>query len=302
MDDRDDRAHASPAAVRPSSATRWRSCVAEAPVDRLATTPRSGSVVRRAPGCGPPPRTTLVDAVRRADEAGEPGARARRRQQPRRRRRRASTAPSSRSRRPASGPTPRTTTPPAAASWSRVGGGRELGRVRRDRGRARLGRRRGARPASRARSVPPRSRTSAPTARRSRRRSPGPRLGPRGCAACAPSPPPTAASATAPAASRPTPVAPRRPRRHLPAPPGRARRAGARTPSWPAPSASSWARGRRWPTYAVPCSGCARGKGMVLDPADHDTWSAGSFFTNPVLDARRRARRAPRRGRSRTAR
>jgi UDP-N-acetylmuramate dehydrogenase len=27
-----------------------------------------------------------------------------------------------------------------------------------------------------------------------------------------------------------------------------------------------------------------RGKGMLLDPADHDTWSAGSFFTNPVLD------------------
>jgi UDP-N-acetylmuramate dehydrogenase len=26
-------------------------------------------------------------------------------------------------------------------------------------------------------------------------------------------------------------------------------------------------------------------KGMVLDDADHDTWSAGSFFTNPVLDA-----------------
>ena len=25
------------------------------------------------------------------------------------------------------------------------------------------------------------------------------------------------------------------------------------------------------------------GKGMVLDAADHDTWSAGSFFTNPVL-------------------
>jgi UDP-N-acetylmuramate dehydrogenase len=22
---------------------------------------------------------------------------------------------------------------------------------------------------------------------------------------------------------------------------------------------------------------------MVLDPADHDTWSVGSFFTNPVL-------------------
>ncbi|WP_425310305.1 UDP-N-acetylmuramate dehydrogenase [Ammonicoccus fulvus] len=26
-----------------------------------------------------------------------------------------------------------------------------------------------------------------------------------------------------------------------------------------------------------------RGKGMVLDEADHDTWSAGSFFTNPIL-------------------
>jgi UDP-N-acetylmuramate dehydrogenase len=27
-----------------------------------------------------------------------------------------------------------------------------------------------------------------------------------------------------------------------------------------------------------------RSKGMVLDDADHDTWSAGSFFTNPVVD------------------
>ncbi|MGX1739415.1 UDP-N-acetylmuramate dehydrogenase [Corynebacterium flavescens] len=26
------------------------------------------------------------------------------------------------------------------------------------------------------------------------------------------------------------------------------------------------------------------GKGMVLDPQDHDTWSAGSFFTNPIVD------------------
>jgi len=29
--------------------------------------------------------------------------------------------------------------------------------------------------------------------------------------------------------------------------------------------------------------GLRRGKGMVLDPDDHDTWSAGSFFTNPIL-------------------
>lgn len=28
-----------------------------------------------------------------------------------------------------------------------------------------------------------------------------------------------------------------------------------------------------------------RSKGMVLDPSDHDTWSAGSFFTNPIIDA-----------------
>ncbi|WTW96910.1 UDP-N-acetylmuramate dehydrogenase [Streptomycetaceae bacterium NBC_01309] len=29
--------------------------------------------------------------------------------------------------------------------------------------------------------------------------------------------------------------------------------------------------------------GLRRAKGMVLDEADHDTWSAGSFFTNPIL-------------------
>jgi len=31
--------------------------------------------------------------------------------------------------------------------------------------------------------------------------------------------------------------------------------------------------------------GLRRGKGMVLDADDPDTWSAGSFFTNPVVDA-----------------
>ncbi|ORT59690.1 UDP-N-acetylmuramate dehydrogenase [Streptomyces sp. CB03238] len=30
--------------------------------------------------------------------------------------------------------------------------------------------------------------------------------------------------------------------------------------------------------------GLRAGKGMVLDPEDHDTWSAGSFFTNPILE------------------
>ena len=34
------------------------------------------------------------------------------------------------------------------------------------------------------------------------------------------------------------------------------------------------------------------GKGMVLDDADHDTWSVGSFFTNPVV-TRGRVRAAP---------
>jgi UDP-N-acetylmuramate dehydrogenase len=36
-----------------------------------------------------------------------------------------------------------------------------------------------------------------------------------------------------------------------------------------------------------------RGRGMVLDPADHDTWSAGSFFTNPILPADVAARLLP---------
>ena len=36
-----------------------------------------------------------------------------------------------------------------------------------------------------------------------------------------------------------------------------------------------------------------RAKGMVLDPDDHDTWSAGSFFTNPILSAARAAELPP---------
>ncbi|GAA4287147.1 UDP-N-acetylmuramate dehydrogenase [Georgenia daeguensis] len=36
-----------------------------------------------------------------------------------------------------------------------------------------------------------------------------------------------------------------------------------------------------------------RSKGMVLDDADHDTWSAGSFFTNPVLTTEEADARLP---------
>ncbi|MFT3887539.1 MAG: UDP-N-acetylmuramate dehydrogenase [Arachnia sp.] len=45
--------------------------------------------------------------------------------------------------------------------------------------------------------------------------------------------------------------------------------------------------GSRAPAVAVRDAvlGLRRGKGMVLDADDHDTWSAGSFFTNPVLTA-----------------
>ncbi|MCW2748278.1 MAG: UDP-N-acetylmuramate dehydrogenase [Nocardioidaceae bacterium] len=36
-----------------------------------------------------------------------------------------------------------------------------------------------------------------------------------------------------------------------------------------------------------------RSKGMVLDAEDHDTWSAGSFFTNPILSAEQAAHLPP---------
>lgn len=45
--------------------------------------------------------------------------------------------------------------------------------------------------------------------------------------------------------------------------------------------------GTRMPSAAVRTAvlGLRASKAMVLDPADHDTWSVGSFFTNPVLEA-----------------
>ena len=39
-------------------------------------------------------------------------------------------------------------------------------------------------------------------------------------------------------------------------------------------------------------------KGMVLDDADHDTWSVGSFFTNPVVTPGRFERAAAQRRRT----
>jgi UDP-N-acetylmuramate dehydrogenase len=57
--------------------------------------------------------------------------------------------------------------------------------------------------------------------------------------------------------------------------------------------------GERVPASAVreAVLGLRAGKGMVLDADDHDTWSAGSFFTNPILtaeDAERLPADAPR--------
>ena len=62
---------------------------------------------------------------------------------------------------------------------------------------------------------------------------------------------------------------------------GTARRSGTR--SWPGRSACE--TGARVPAAAAreAVLQLRRGKGMVLDADDRDTWSAGSFFTNPVL-------------------
>ena len=112
---------------------------------------------------------------------------------------------------------------------------------------------------------------------------------------CAPSPTPTAGSATAPPAFKADPG------RHVVLSVTFQLRQG----DLGAPVAyAELARalgvelGQRAPLTAVreAVLGLRGGKGMVLDPADHDTWSAGSFFTNPVVDpddgARRRARLA----------
>ena len=56
--------------------------------------------------------------------------------------------------------------------------------------------------------------------------------------------------------------------------------------------------GARWPTCARRCWRCAAARAWCSTPADHDTWSAGSFFTNPVLVAEPRPPAAGRRRRA----
>ena len=77
------------------------------------------------------------------------------------------------------------------------------------------------------------------------------------------------------------------------------------TASWPGCSVSAKAGGCRSPTSARPCSRCAAARGWCWIPADPDTRSAGSFFTNPVLGhgqfaevQRRAVARAARAGRT----
>ena len=61
--------------------------------------------------------------------------------------------------------------------------------------------------------------------------------------------------------------------------PAAVRRAGARARTSPVGGSAPLAEVRE----AV--LALRRGKGMVIDPADPDSVSAGSFFTNPILDA-----------------
>ena len=55
------------------------------------------------------------------------------------------------------------------------------------------------------------------------------------------------------------------------------------TPSWRGRSASRSAAARRSTEVRAAVLGLRRGKGMVIDPDDPDSVSAGSFFTNPIL-------------------
>ena len=119
----------------------------------------------------------------------------------------------------------------------------------------------------------------------------GARLGPATSSGCARSSTPDCAFTYRHSVFKARPAV-RRARRAVPAPGRRALRAGGATPTSPARSGSSVGRRAcRWPTPARPCWSSAAPRGMVLDADDHDTWSCGSFFTNPILS--RRAVRGP---------
>ena len=65
----------------------------------------------------------------------------------------------------------------------------------------------------------------------------------------------------------------------------------------PTRSGSRWAKRAPLADVRAAVLALRRAKGMVLDPDDHDTWSVGSFFTNPILaagDAARLPQDAPR--------
>ena len=103
-------------------------------------------------------------------------------------------------------------------------------------------------------------------------------------------PPPTAGSATARAVFKRDPGRYVVRRGDVPVHARRPRRAGAVRRAGPRARRRDRRSGRRRPRCARPCSALRRGKGMVLDAEDHDTWSAGSFFTNPFVDAVARCR------------
>ena len=63
----------------------------------------------------------------------------------------------------------------------------------------------------------------------------------------------------------------------------RPQRARALRRAGPAPRRRGRGAGARLPQVRETVLALRRGKGMVLDADDHDTWSAGSFFTNPIL-------------------
>ncbi len=158
-------------------------------------------------------------------------------------------------------------------------------------------------PASPARPARRRSRTSAPTGRTSARRSPPCACSTAATAASASCRPPTAASATAPARSRAATTAScwrcgsrspvRGPRlataraQAARAQAARGRRSARRSGTPKLARRLGVEVGERAPLREVREAVLAlrRGKGMVVDPDDPDSISAGSFFTNPILDA-----------------